>query len=56
MTLDAVAGLKAKIRDVPDFPIPGVLFRDITPVLQDATSFHDAIDLIGDLYDPASTT
>ena len=53
MTLDVVASLKAKIRDVPDFPIQGVLFRDITPVLQDATSFHDAIDLIADLYDPA---
>ncbi len=54
MTRDAEAGLRAKIRDVPDFPIPGVLFRDITPVLQDATAFHDSIDLIGDLYDPAS--
>ena len=54
MTLDVVASLKAKIRDVPDFPIPGVLFRDITPVLQDAAAFHDSIDLIADLYDPAS--
>lgn len=54
MTLDAVATLRAKVRDVPDFPIPGVLFRDITPVLQDAASFHSAIDQIADLFDPAS--
>jgi adenine phosphoribosyltransferase len=54
MSLDAVEMLKAKIRDVPDFPIPGVLFRDITPVLQDAAAFHTAIDLIGEFFDPAS--
>ena len=54
MALDAVAKLRAQIRDVPDFPIPGVLFRDITPVLQDAASFHDSIDLLGDLFDPAT--
>lgn len=30
---------KSLVRDVPDFPIPGVLFRDITPLLQDAEAF-----------------
>lgn len=32
------------IRDVPDFPRPGILFKDITPVLADAVAFADAID------------
>lgn len=31
------------IRDVPDFPRPGILFKDITPVLADADGFADAI-------------
>lgn len=31
------------IRDVPDFPQPGILFKDITPVLADARGFADAI-------------
>ncbi len=31
------------IRDIPDFPKPGILFKDITPVLADATAFADAI-------------
>jgi adenine phosphoribosyltransferase len=41
-----VADLEARIRSIPDFPIKGILFRDITPVLQDPTCFKAAIDLI----------
>ncbi len=33
--------LSATIRDVPDFPKPGIVFKDITPVLQDATLFAE---------------
>ncbi len=36
--------LKAKIRSVPDFPKPGILFYDITTLLQDRAGFHAAID------------
>lgn len=36
--------LKALIRDVPDFPKPGILFRDITTLLKDGRRFQDAID------------
>ena len=39
------------IRAIPDFPIPGILFRDITPVLKDAAGFHEAIDLFVDRFE-----
>jgi adenine phosphoribosyltransferase len=35
--------LAAHIRPIPDFPKPGILFRDITPLLADAAAFADAI-------------
>ncbi|MEJ5258033.1 MAG: adenine phosphoribosyltransferase [Fervidobacterium sp.] len=38
--------LKAFIRDIPDFPQKGVIFRDITPLLKDPTAFKHAIDTI----------
>lgn len=37
---------KALIRDVPDFPKPGILFKDITPVLSDPAAFAQVIDLL----------
>jgi len=42
--------LKGKIRDIPDFPKPGVVFKDITPLLADAQAFRTAVDMIGDRY------
>jgi adenine phosphoribosyltransferase len=36
--------LRSLIRDVPDFPQPGVLFRDVTPLLKDAAAFNAALD------------
>lgn len=36
--------LKSLIRDVPGFPKPGILFRDITPLLNDAQGFASAIE------------
>lgn len=38
------------IRAIPDFPIPGILFRDITPLLKDAGGFRAAIDLFTERY------
>jgi len=35
--------LKELIRDIPDFPTPGVLFRDITPVLQNPKAFREVV-------------
>ena len=34
---------KTLIRDVPDFPKPGILYKDITPMLADAAAFHEVI-------------
>lgn len=48
------AQLEARIRDVPDFPIPGIIFKDITPILQDPRDFHAAIDALAELFDPGS--
>jgi len=36
--------LRAKIRDIPDFPKPGILFKDITPVMQDPASLRLAVE------------
>jgi len=38
------ADLAGRIRDVPDFPKPGILFKDITTLLKDGAAFHAAID------------
>jgi adenine phosphoribosyltransferase len=38
--------LKALVRDVPDFPQPGIVFKDITPLLADENAFSSVIDLI----------
>ena len=45
-----VNDLKRRIRDIPDFPKPGILFRDITPLLADGRAFRQAIDFIGERY------
>ena len=36
--------LRAKIREVPDFPKPGILFKDITPLLASAVAFKEAVE------------
>ena len=41
--------LSSAIRDVPDFPKPGILFKDITPVLRDASLFRRAIEQLAAL-------
>ena len=38
--------LKRAIRDVPDFPIPGIIFRDVTTLLKDPAAFRFAIDTL----------
>jgi adenine phosphoribosyltransferase len=44
--------LKDYIRDIPDFPKPGVTFKDITPLLADAAAFARAVDALCDSFAP----
>ena len=48
------ADLKQAIRNVPDFPIPGIQFKDITPLLADSRLFAGSIDLLIDSFKPGS--
>ena len=45
-----VRALAEKIRDVPNFPKEGILFKDITTLLQDANAFKQAVDIMADTY------
>lgn len=42
--------LKSLIRDVPDFPKPGILFRDVTPLLQDPLGLVEVVEALADRY------
>jgi len=41
---DSIPLLRAAVRDVPDFPKPGILFKDITPILADGDLFRRSVD------------
>jgi len=47
---DPVAHLKSLIRDIPDFPKKGVMFRDITPLLSDASGLALSIELLANPF------
>jgi adenine phosphoribosyltransferase len=44
--------IEGRIRDVPDFPKPGIVFKDITPLLQDPRTFAAAIDRMAERVQP----
>ncbi len=48
------ADIERAIRNVPDFPKPGIQFKDITPVLADARLFSGSIDLLTDGFKPGT--
>ncbi len=48
----SVEELQAKIRDVPDFPKPGIVFKDIMPLLADAAALAETVDLLADWARP----
>jgi adenine phosphoribosyltransferase len=50
VAVPTVPGLKEAIRNIPDFPKPGILFRDITPVLQNPALFRAVIDAFEQIY------
>ena len=47
---DLTSRIRSTIRDVPDFPKPGILFKDITPVLGDAALFTDIVIHLSDFH------
>ena len=48
MTID----LSSKIRDVPDFPRPGIVFKDIMPLIADAAALKQTIDAVAEWAEP----
>ena len=48
------AELRRRIREVPDFPRPGILFYDISPLLADAVAWGAALDAMAELLAPAA--
>jgi adenine phosphoribosyltransferase len=40
--------LRSRVRDIPDFPKPGILFRDLTPLMGDGIAMRAAIDLLAE--------
>ena len=49
-------GLRERIRDIPDFPKPGVVFKDITPVLADPIAFSFLVDQLAQPFRSAGVT
>lgn len=47
-----LAGLRALIRDIPDFPSPGILFKDLTPLIADAGALREAVARLAALARP----
>jgi adenine phosphoribosyltransferase len=43
--------IRSKVRDVPDFPKPGILFKDITPMLADPRAFNLCLDMLAERFD-----
>ena len=48
MSIEQISGF---IRDIPDYPKPGILFRDITPLLANGEAFHTAVSLLASPFD-----
>ena len=48
--MDPVEQLTAALRDVPDFPKPGIIFKDITPILADPQLLRIAVDLMAERH------
>jgi adenine phosphoribosyltransferase len=54
MTQERIELIRSKIRDVPDFPKPGIVFKDITPILADPRAFNLCLDLLSERFDGQS--
>ena len=51
-TSEATIDLRDRVRDVPDFPKPGIVFKDLMPLVADATYFRETIDRLEELARP----
>jgi adenine phosphoribosyltransferase len=47
-----IASIRQVIRDIPNFPKPGIVFKDITPLLGNGPLFKRTIDILADRYRP----
>ena len=52
MSSGAALDLRDRVRVVPDFPKPGIVFKDLMPLVADATYFRETIDRLADLARP----
>ncbi len=52
MSTEATLDLRDRVRDVPDFPKPGIVFKDLMPLVADAAYFHETIDRLEALARP----
>lgn len=50
MPTDVAAVIEAHLVDVPDFPAPGIVFKDITPLLEDGPAFRTVVRALADRY------
>jgi adenine phosphoribosyltransferase len=56
MTDDGAMDLRRFVRDVPDYPKPGIIFKDITPLLGSAPAFRSACDAMAKSFDGDGVT
>lgn len=54
--MNLTVNLNDYIRDVPDFPKPGILFKDITPLIKDPGAFRHTIELLAERYQDQKIT
>jgi adenine phosphoribosyltransferase len=47
-----VIDLSSKIRDIPDFPKRGIVFKDIMPLLADSEALHETVERLGEFAEP----
>lgn len=50
MTTETISLIKASIKSIADYPKPGILFRDVTSLLEDAQAYQATIQLLVDKY------
>lgn len=54
--MSRIVDLRSHIRDIPDFPKPGILFKDITTLLQDQNAFRASVDQLAEAFSGVEAT